>query len=164
MARLLRVPRLARRLGFVLAIALSARPAIVSAQPAAKPAAKETKEETSPEYRRHMENGVKLYKAGDFVGALGGGLAIDLMSYDDLTTCAPRCDDTYGIDFYITTDAGTEISIGGVLLGASLTFTVNGTKGSDDFTDDETKALRQPYENRVLPMFGPRVHFGYAFW
>jgi hypothetical protein len=108
-----------------------------------------------------------------FVGTLGGGFAVHLISYEGVPAAVAcpglESDDcsSSGVDFLAMTEAGFEVDIDRVLIGLSLAFYLSGTKGMDDF--DRNSALvrdeiEEPYENGVLPMIGPRIHIGYGFW
>ncbi|NUP08768.1 MAG: PEGA domain-containing protein [Polyangiaceae bacterium] len=111
-----------------------------------------------------------------FVGTLGGGLAIHLMSYEDLdpATAPVLCVDgkndceSNGVDFYVQTEVGVEIDFDHVLIGGGLALYLSGTKGMEDNPLDEenvrTTEVPKPYDNEVLPQIGPRVYIGYAFW
>jgi hypothetical protein len=108
-----------------------------------------------------------------FVGTLGGGFAVHLMSYDGVSAAEvcpglkSDCTSSSGVDFLAMTEAGFEVDIDRVLIGLSLAFYLSGTKGMNDFDQNaelvDTK-IKEPYENGVLPMMGPRIHIGYGFW
>ncbi len=119
---------------------------------------------------------LRLMSPGDvirFVGTLGGGLAVHFMSYEGLdsaTVCSgldSKDCASNGVDFFAMTEAGFEVDIDGVLIGLSLAGYISGTKGMDDFdrnSDRVDDRVEEPYENKLLPMVGPRIHIGYAFW
>lgn len=122
---------------------------------------------------------LRLMSPGDlvhFVGTVGGGVAVHLMSYEDLAPdldpplCVGgrlRCDSN-GLDFYVMTEAGVEIDFGGVLIGGGLALYLSGTKGMEDNPLDaenvKTTEVAKPYDNGLLLQLGPRVYVGYAFW
>lgn len=121
---------------------------------------------------------LRLMSPGDvvhFVGTIGGGLAINIMKYENLSSDAVVCNgsdphhcDTTGADFYVMTEVGAELDFGGVLIGLCGAVYLNGTKSMDDGleagnTKPETN-IPKPYGNSVLPMIGPRAFVGYAFW
>ena len=110
-----------------------------------------------------------------FVGTVGGGLAVHIMGYEDTRTAVddPLCPNgerecsTNGVDFFALTEAGAEVDLEGVLIGLSVAAYFSSTKGMNDevFANEKASVLvEQPYENRVLPMIGPRAYIGYAFW
>lgn len=120
---------------------------------------------------------LRLMSPGDlihFVGTVGGGLAINIIKYEDLTgerglcrTADPSHCKSLGADFYVMTEAGAELNFGGVLIGIMGTVYLNGTKSMDDGLDENAEAetnIQKPYGNSVLPMIGPRAFVGYAFW
>lgn len=121
---------------------------------------------------------LRLMSPGDvvhFVGTIGGGLAINIMKYENLSSDAAVCNgsdphhcDTMGADFYVMTEVGAELNFDGVLIGLMGAVYLNGTKSMDDGLDagnakPETN-IPKPYGNSVLPMIGPRAFVGYAFW
>jgi hypothetical protein len=122
--------------------------------------------------------GLRLMSPGDtvrFVGTIGGGLAVHIMGYEDTraTKDDPLCPSgasecsTNGVDFFALTEAGAEVDLEGVLIGLSVAAYFSSTKGMNDevFGNEKVSVLvEQPYENRVLPMIGPRAYIGYAFW
>ena len=108
-----------------------------------------------------------------FVGTLGGGFAVHLMSYEGLDSefVCPGLESkdcaSIGVDFFAMTEAGFEVDIDGVLLGLGLAFYLSGTKGMDDFDENSTLVddlIEEPYDNSILPSLGPRIHIGYGFW
>jgi hypothetical protein len=109
-----------------------------------------------------------------FVGTLGGGFAVHLMSYDGVTAAeacpgvqSADCSSSSGVDFLAMTEAGFEVDIDRVLIGLTLAFYLSGTKGMNDFDKNSelvNDRIAEPYENGVLPMMGPRIHIGYGFW
>lgn len=108
-----------------------------------------------------------------FVGTLGGGLAVHFMSYEGLDpelVCPglkSRDCASVGVDFFAMTEVGFEVDIDRVLLGLGIAAYISGTKGMDDFDEnsaDVQDRIEEPYENKLLPMIGPRIHIGYAFW
>jgi hypothetical protein len=121
---------------------------------------------------------VRLMSPGDvirFVGTIGGGLAYHMISYKGLSPAleneicpdSDRCASS-GVDFFALTEAGGELDLDGVLIGVSLAFYLTGTKGINDFSKNATLAVtdafKEPYDNEILPMFGPRLYIGYGFW
>ena len=121
---------------------------------------------------------LRLMSPGDtfrFVGTLGGGLAYHVISYKGLDAeleaevcpSSERCESS-GLDFFMMSEAGVELDLDGVLIGAAGAFYLTGTKGMNDFSKNTTATVRdtlkEPYDNDVLPMFGPRLYIGYAFW
>ncbi len=121
---------------------------------------------------------LRLMSPGDmvrFVGTVGGGLAVHIMGYEDLREqpSNPLCPEaqetcsTNGVDFFAMTEAGLEVDFDGVLIAASAALYLSGTKGMNDevFAGEQAATnVEKPYANRILPMAGPRVHIGYAFW
>jgi len=121
---------------------------------------------------------LRLMSPGDavrFVGTIGGGLAIHIMSYEDerevkkdplCPGSAEQCS-TNGVDFFALTEAGAEVDFDGVLIGLAVAAYFSSTKGMNDefFPGEKVEVLvEKPYENRILPMVGPRAYIGYAFW
>lgn len=122
---------------------------------------------------------LRLMSPGDlvhFVGTLGGGIEVHLMSYEDLEPDAgtPLClggateCESNGVDFYVQTEVGVEIDFDHVLIGVAAALYLSGTKGVEDNPLDEdnvrTTNVAKPYDNEVLPQLGPRLYIGYAFW
>lgn len=119
---------------------------------------------------------LRLMSPGDvirFVGTLGGGLAVHFISYEGLNPdeICPGLDSrdcaSVGVDFFAMTEVGFEVDIDRVLLGLGIAAYISGTKGMDDFDEnsaDVSDRIEEPYENKLLPMVGPRIHIGYAFW
>ncbi|MFO0611417.1 MAG: hypothetical protein U0414_02430 [Polyangiaceae bacterium] len=111
-----------------------------------------------------------------FVGAVGGGLAFHDVSFSNVTGDAAciksaqplieRCLDSWGVDFFVTADAGVEFNIGRAILGLRLEVTVDGTKGSNDNQGSEKSADRvgNAFDNDPVPFIGPIAHFGYSVW
>lgn len=117
-----------------------------------------------------------------FVGAVGGGLAFHTVSFtnvdgdaacvDDSDPPVPLCADGWGVDFFVTADAGVEFNIGRAILGLRLEVTVDGTKGVNDYYDEtkwvdaQGKALDvgNPFDNDPVVFVGPVAHFGYSQW
>lgn len=107
-----------------------------------------------------------------FVGTLGGGLALDFVKFKNtasLASCtrngANQCFESWGVDFFVASDVGVELDIENVLLGASFNVTGNSLKGVDQNPKSGTPspAVNQ-FDQHAAFFFGPRVHFGYAFW
>jgi hypothetical protein len=116
-------------------------------------------------------------KIARFVGTIGGGFVFHSIRFqnvdsDPACTISPttgpatnQCVDGWGVDFFASTDAGVEFSIGNVLIGLSVTVVLDSTKGTEDFGDHGGhKSISPPYGNDSLPFIGPLAHFGYAFW
>ena len=66
-------------------------------------------------------------------------------------------------------EVGVEVDFDHVLIGLAAAFYVSGTKGMEDdpFEDVDRipeTTVEKPYDNEPLPMFGPRLYIGYAFW
>lgn len=109
-----------------------------------------------------------------FVGAVGGGLAFHDVSFSNVTNdaqCKPSatldlCADTWGVDFFVTADAGVEFNIGRAILGLRLQVTVDGTKGTDDNQgfDKPKDGVDNAFDNDPVPFIGPIAHFGYSQW
>jgi hypothetical protein len=107
-----------------------------------------------------------------FVGTLGGGLALDFVKFKNtsgFTACtrngASQCFESWGVDFFVASDVGLEFDIENVLLGASFNVTGNSLKGVDaNPKSGVTGQLLNQFDQKAAFFFGPRVHFGYAFW
>ena len=117
-----------------------------------------------------------------FVGTLGGGLAFDFVKFENtdqikphagsgpcLRDSARQCFDSWGVDFYVTTEVGMEFNIQNVLIGASLAVIGNALKGADDNPGSgpivaATAGNTNQFNDKAAIFVGPRVHFGYAFW
>ncbi len=107
-----------------------------------------------------------------FVGTLGGGLAFDFVKFKNteaFTSCtrngANQCFESWGVDFFVASDVGVEFDIEDVLLGASFNVTGNSLKGVDGNPKAGSQGpLVNPFDQNAAFFFGPRVHFGYAFW
>ena len=127
----------------------------------------------------HVGPTLRLMSPGDlvrFVGTVGGGFAVHIMGYEDTRASKvdPLCPEgasecsTNGVDFFAMTEVGAEVDLEGVLIGLSVAAYFASTKGMNDEvfgTNEKAEVLvEQPYENRVLPMIGPRAYIGYAFW
>ncbi len=66
------------------------------------------------------------------------------------------------------TEVGAEIDFDHVLIGLGIALYLVGTKGMEDDPFDRANVVEtlvdKPYDNELLPMVGPRLYIGYAFW
>lgn len=122
---------------------------------------------------------LRLMSPGDlvhFVGTIGGGVSVHLMSYEDIAPGVglDLCRDqerecsSNGVDFFAMTEVGAEIDFDHVLIGLGIALYLVGTKGMEDDPFDRANVVEtlvdKPYDNELLPMVGPRLYIGYAFW
>jgi hypothetical protein len=95
------------------------------------------------------------------VGVIGGGIVLDSLSFEKMKSgCLPaECEKASGADPFLLLEAGLELELGGVLVGAALEAEFQSSRGITTQTD-----ATPPFGNNPLVHLGPGLRVGYAFW
>ena len=106
--------------------------------------------------------GARLMTTGErvrFVQTLGGGIAIDSMSWEP--SAGPSRKDAKGVNGFALSETGVEVDFGGALVGLTLQTLLGSSGGLDHDTHDEYSA--ETYSGPQLSI-GLGLRGGYRFW